>query len=401
MLNLDLIEKGLLHYEKKLQRQVSRRKLLGVQEVERPTYERYITGPVERFDRRKNSFALLAPNNPFGDAFKETYLKHTGAKSFSQPLPMAELSPEDRVNQSLGQAAWGVCMNYHPEQKPVAPPEAQVQIDNPARISRLIKKVAMWFGAEMVKIARIDQRWIYQDIDVPHEYIIICVVPHHRGFNETAPSHLSAAAVGNTYSRLTFITTQLADFIRGMGYDAVSRETRGGLGDILMVPASIDAGVGEFARNGRCLSPEFGINMRMKPVTTSMPLEVDKPVSFNTHDFCMACESCAKYCPVNAIPTGDPTDAPDRVFNNPGFRKWYIRADRCLLFWAVNRKKWTSCGGRCIAACPWNKPLNAFHNSVRWTAIHTNESFRKLLVWGDEIAYRRTLKLNQNIKDIK
>ncbi len=393
-MDLSLIEKGLLIYEKRLKQQELRRKILGVKEVERPTYERYITGPVKRYNRKKNAFALLAPNNPFGDEFKQTYLKRTGAKSFSQPLPMSELEPEDRINQSLGQAAWRLCQEYHPEPKPTAPPEAQVPVNDPAQMSRLIKKVAMWFGAELVKIAKLDQRWVYEDVDIPHKYVILCVVPHLTGFNKTAPSHLSAAAVGNTYSRLTFITTQLADFIRGLGYDAASRETRGGLGELLVVPAAIDAGVGEFARNGRCLSPEFGINMRVKPVTTDLPLEVDKPISLNIHEFCMACESCAKYCPVNAIPTGEPTEAPDSICNNPGYKKWYVKAERCLLFWAANRKKWTSCGGRCIAVCPWNKPLNLFHNTVRWAAIHAPHLIKKILVWGDEIVYQRTVKLN-------
>lgn len=247
-------------------------------------------------------------------------------------------------------------------------------------------------------VTRLDQRWVYKDLDISHPYIIICVVPHYTPFNRTAPSHLSAAAVGNTYSRLTFITTQLADFIRGMGYDAASRETRGGAGEILMVPAAIDAGVGEFARNGRCLSPEFGINMRLKSVTTNLPLQPDRPISFGTHEFCMACESCAKYCPAHAIPFGDPTEAPDSMFYNPGYRKWYVQADRCLLFWMANRKKWTTCGGRCIAVCPWNKPLNPFHNAVRWTAVHAPRAMRRLLVWADEKVYRRTVKLHPELK---
>ena len=61
----------------------------------------------------------------------------------------------------------------------------------------------------------------------------------------------------------------------------VYRETLGYASpELLMVPLAIDAGIGEFSRNGRCLSPEFGTNMRLKAVTTDLPLIADKPISF-------------------------------------------------------------------------------------------------------------------------
>ena len=158
---------------------------------------------------------------------------------------------------------------------------------------------------------------------------------------------------------------------------------------MLMVPLAIDAGVGEYSRNARCLSPEYGINMRLKAVTTDLPLEVDRPISFNTHEFCMACENCATYCPANAVPFGEPTEAPDSMFNNPGYTKWYVKAERCLMFWMANRKKWITCGGRCISVCPWNKPMNFFHNVIRRMAIHAPNPIKKALVWADRVVYER------------
>ena len=107
----------------------------------------------------------------------------------------------------------------------------------------------------------------------------------------------------------------------------------------------------------------------------------------------MACEHCATYCPANAVPFGDTTEAPDSMFNNPGYKKWYIRADRCLFFWMANRKKWITCGGRCIAVCPWNKPINFFHNGVRYLGIHAPQWFKKALVWADKIFYSRRKSL--------
>lgn len=388
-MDLGTLEKALMPYEKKLRGQERLRWLLGVKEVERPTYEEYIIGPIERFDRRKNAFMTLMPNNPFGEEFRRRFKARTGHDHWKDPLPYSELESEDRIGQSLAAAGWRLCNEYFPEGLPMTPPDGRLQVKDRAWMSRLIKKVALLFGAEMVRITKIDQRWIYKDIDIPHKYVIVIVVSHVGSLTRTAPSHFSWLSAVDTYSRLKFITTQLSDFIRGLGYDAIYRETLGWDPEMLMVPTAIDAGVGEFARNGRVLSPEFGINMRLKPVTTDLPLEVDRPISLGVHEFCMACEHCATYCPANAIPFGEPTDEPPTIHNNPGFRKWFIRADRCLFFWAANKKKWLSCGGRCISVCPWNKPIIFQHNLVRWIAAHSPTIVKKILVWGDKVWYRR------------
>lgn len=381
------LDKALLPYERKLRVQEKLRWLLGVKEVDRPTYERYIIGPIKRFDRRKNAFmTLLMPDNPFGEEFRKRFEERTHHNSLS-PLSYSELEPEDRIGQSLDAASGRLCREYYPEMFPVTPPDGRVEVTDKAKMTRLVKKVALLFGAEMVRIAKVDQRWIYRDIDIPHKYAIVAVISHARSLNNTAPSHFSGLATGATYSKLKFITTQLADFIRGLGYDAAYRETLGTNPEMLLVPTAIDAGIGEFARNGRVLSPEFGINMRLRAVTTDLPLEVDKPISFGVHEFCMACENCAAHCPANVIPFGPPTDAVLSLHNNPGFRKWYNNAERCLTFWAVNKRKWTTCG-RCICVCPWNQPVNPFHNIVRWVAIHSPTVVKKMLVWGSNVVYR-------------
>jgi epoxyqueuosine reductase len=388
-MKMKLLEQALLPYELRLQAQESLRKSLGVKEVERPTYERYITGPIERFDRRKNAFLTLTPDNPFGEEFRKRFKARTGSENWTTPLPYSELEPEDRIGMSLAEAARRPCFEYHPEPFPVTPPEGRVEVTDEAWMSRLIKKVSLFLGADMVRITKVDQRWVYQDIEIPHRYAIMIVVSHVRSLNDTAPSHFSWASAADTYARLKFITTRLTDFICGLGYDAMYRETLGHNPEMLIVPMAIDAGVGEFARNGRVLSPEYGTNMRIKAVTTDLPLEVDKPISFGAHEFCMACENCAIYCPPQAIQYGPPQDPPPGPHYNPGYRKWYTDAQKCLLFWAANKKKWTSCGGRCIAVCPWNKEINPLHNAVRWTAIHAPKVAKKMLAWTDRKLYRR------------
>lgn len=388
-MNLSKLEEALLPYEKKLQAQERLRRFLGVRQVDRPTYEKYIIGPIERFDRRKTAFMSLIPDNPFGGEFRKRFKAKTGHVHWRDRLPYSELELEDRIGQSLAAGSWRPCNEYLPEPLPVTSSEGRVKVTDKAWMARLIKKVALLFGAEMVGITELDQRWVYQDINIPHKYAIVSVVSHVRSLNNTAPSYFSWVSTTETYSRLKFIATQLTDFIRGLGYDAMYRETLGWNPEILMVPLAMDAGIGEFSRKGRVLSPEFGTNMRLKAVTTDLPLQVDKPISFGVHEFCMVCENCATYCPAKANPFGPPTDVAPAIHNNPGYRKWYVNAERCLTFWAVNKKKWLSCGGRCISVCPWNKPLVPFHNMVRWAAIHSPTAVKKVLVRIDNLLYHR------------
>ncbi len=392
MTDMTKLDRALAPYEKKLRAQERFRKLLGVKEVDRPTYEKYTIGPIERFDRRRNAFATLSPDNPFGEDFRRRFKANTGHDHYRDPLPYSELEREDRVGQSLAQACKRLCVEYHPDNLPVTPVEGRVDAEDKAWMTRLIKKIGLMLGADRVHITKVDPRWVYKNVEIPHEYAILLVVRHKPTLLGTAPSHFSWASAGDAYARLKLISTQLSDFICGIGYEARYRETLGEYNpEMIMVPMSIDAGVGEFARTGRVLSPEYGINMRIKAVTTDLPLQVDKPISFGVHEFCMSCENCATFCPSHAVPFGEPTEEPpDPVFNNAGYKKWWVRADRCLTFWAANKKKWLSCGGRCIAVCPWNKPLVFQHNLVRWTAIHAPSHLKRVLAWADVKVYGHT-----------
>ena len=378
--SLRILDAGLEPYEKKLRAMGDRRRRLGVKKVERPTYERYITGPIERFDRRRMAFLRRDPENPWSEGYAEAY-----ASRADRERSMAELEVGDRIARSLQEALWKICFTYNPDLRQIPPKEAQVPVDDLPWMTRLVKKVALFFGAEIVGITRIDQRWVYKHVDISHEYAIVIGVTHQPYLNILAPSYMAGAAVYSTYSRLKVAAVQLAEFIRGMGYDAVQRETLAKGAEMLMVPLAIDAGIGEFARTGRCLSPEFGTNMRLKAVTTDLPLEVDSPISFGVHEFCSVCGKCAMRCPAQAIPRGPPTETPSSVSNNPGYRKWYIDAEKCLLFWGANSRKWSTCGGRCIAVCPWNKSGAWYHDFARWVAINLGTRGKKALVRLDDI----------------
>ena len=128
------------------------------------------------------------PGNPHGEEFRKQFKLRTGYDSFSESLPQSELEVEDRIGASMSAAGIRLCTEYHPKTLPITPPEGRVELDSRARMSRLVKKVALLFGAEMVRITKVDQRWVYRDVDIPHKYAIIISVSHKPNLNMTAPS---------------------------------------------------------------------------------------------------------------------------------------------------------------------------------------------------------------------
>ena len=202
-MDLGKFDQAFLPYEAKLLAQEERRKRIGVREVDRPTYEKYITGPIERFDHRRNGFMASIPGNLFGEEMRQRF-KARGIEGGIPlpPPPYDELEPEDRIGYSLNAATRRLCQEYHPQPLPQTSPEGRVDVTDRRQMSRLIKKVALFFGAEMVRITRVDPRWVYRDMEISHPFAIIAVVPHVRSMNATAPSHYSGTAVSETYSRL-------------------------------------------------------------------------------------------------------------------------------------------------------------------------------------------------------
>ena len=124
-MDLRKFDQAFLPFEAKLRAQEELRRRIGVREVDRPTYEKYIIGPVERFDHRRNGFMDSIPGNPFGEEMRER-LKARGIEG-GIPLPAPpfnELEPEDRIGYSLNAAARRLCQEYHPQRSRKRPPGA-------------------------------------------------------------------------------------------------------------------------------------------------------------------------------------------------------------------------------------------------------------------------------------
>ncbi len=275
--------------------------------------------------------------------------------------------------------------------------KSKYEIEDPIIFSSILKKVAKFYGASLVGITDINDKWIYktgfkrpelvseseskeeirggkvtnslldQPINLPegiNKAIVIAVEMDPNAIS-TAPAQPAAAAASLAYSKMAFIISCLGEFIRNLGYRAIQC----GNDTALSIPLAIDAGLGALGKNGLLLTPEFGPRVRICKVFTDLPLISNLPkFSFirKVGSVCKTCYKCAKACESNAISKkGSPTFNPVTISNNPGIKKYYVNGERCFEFWIEN----SSDCGNCIAACPFSKIKEHVSPSEFWKKI--------------------------------
>ncbi len=295
-------------------------------------------------------------------------------------------------------------------------------------ITQMVKKAGHFLGASLVGIATLDQRWIYsryfdfrgsggqgnilftktEEVPLPTGQVKTAKVdptgsarPQYRDdgtlvIPETMnrvvvlafemdleavsayPSAVGAAATGAGYSQMAFTTASLAEFIRGLGFNAIPCANHTGLS----IPMAIDAGLGELGRQGILITPKYGPRVRLAKIITDLPLEPDRPISFGVTEFCDVCMKCAQQCPGQAISYDKRHRERLSVSNNPAVLKWPVKADRCLEIW--QRYGFTDCGN-CIRCCPFNKAEGWLHETARAVIRGCSRPVDKLLVKLDDL----------------
>jgi len=277
------------------------------------------------------------------------------------------------------------------------PSGLKLSVDEPERMTRVVKKAARFFGADLVGVCELDRRWIYSysyhmqtkeyaPVEIPEEckYAIVTAVEMNYEGLRTSPAYPQGAATGLGYSEEAFTAGILAQFIRALGYKGIPQ----GNDTSCSIPLAIDAGLGELARSGLLITHEFGPRVRISKVFTDLPLVPDKPVEFGVWDFCRICGKCAANCPGQAIMSGEPTEEIHNMSNRKGLIRWPINAEKCLAFWAAQGG---SCAN-CIRVCPFNKTSGWLHTSVKWAVKHTRWLDPLFLRGDDLFGYGRQIK---------
>ena len=282
----------------------------------------------------------------------------------------------------------------------------------PEEMSVTVKAAARFYGAGLAGIAPINEAYVYsqqheggrnpklppreivfQDIDVPAvtakqfivprkmKWVVAIAIPMDLDLLRRSPTSMGDAATALGYSQSVFVVGSLAEFIRGLGYQAIPcvNDTA------LSVPFAVDAGLGELSRLNKLVSPEFGAAVRLCKVFTDLPLSCDKPVDSGIVAFCKRCKKCAEACPSHALSFDDEPSFKTRgPWNNPGHKAWFEDSYKCYQYW---QHVDTGCG-ICLAACPYTKAAGGWiHDAVRASTSITPAADHFFRVMDDAFGY--------------
>jgi reductive dehalogenase len=249
----------------------------------------------------------------------------------------------------------------------------KIEVPDAAAMSRHIKAVAHYMGADVVAVARAHPSFLYagsryvQDgtaedayqetspTDLVKKYPYIIVATTAWDYNKLqAHRHLIGdAAYHISQIKGNMILKALEGYIKELGYTALR-------GVCTPQAAGVASGVGELGRNGLVINKTYGARIHMPdPIMTDLPLVADQPVDNAVEDFCKICRKCANTCPTNSIPFGD------KVVHN-GIEKYKINWLTCYKLRPYVHDYWGSCL-TCATVCPFTKPNVWWHSLATWS----------------------------------
>ncbi len=265
------------------------------------------------------------------------------------------------------------------------PPRVDAWQGSPEEAAKMVKRVGRFFGASLVGIVPLNKQYIYShawwkdgthkeivfsDVDKPVEteeqmiipekmrWVIVMGIPMDVDMMDYTPSPLGCAETRITYSKIGLIVSGVAEFLRGIGYNAIPSINDLGLN----IPMAIDAGFCEQGRNGKLISPEFGPSMRLCKVITDLPMVRDNPIRFGVREFCEVCMKCADECPPNAISREKRTWSHDSISCSSGHYTWHLDNEACRKYWSLGVA--ANCTA-CIRSCPFTKHPGLVHELAR------------------------------------
>lgn len=360
-----------------------------------PTYKRFITSGLKRFDERNTGFSRGAVE---GD--KYTLMHERSIANIEKLIPGKTIF--DHATWVAGRTVDYVLRKngLARETAPIYNDKYKLKTPDPIGMTKIIKNIALWIGADLVGVAKLNPLWIYTNwglhnatytdaakegdpIEISPEYKMVIVMAHEMDYHLVRRTPNVEPETDIAYSKCAWSAASLATFISELGYRAIPAVNEIGLS----IPMAVDAGLGEMGRHGQLITRDFGPRIRISKVLTDLPLIPDSPIDIGVQKFCEKCKLCAKYCPSRALMLGERTDQAWDESNSPGMLKWPIRAMRCFDWWVKNGTHCTVC----IRVCPWNKPNNILHRMVRIFA--ERNIFTPLIVYMDQLlGYGRQVK---------
>ena len=257
--------------------------------------------------------------------------------------------------------------------------------------SKILKALSFRYGAGDVGLCMLDRRFVYnsyydsadkksypirfsddpevaelnvtvpcvledktQVIPASMKYVIVMIYPMDEKGISTAPRLTHMASTQEQYSQIAFTSMSLAEFIRGLGYNAIPSAND----TAVNIPLAINAGLGELTRSTKLAHPAYGTCCRISKVITDMPLQPDEPIEFGVYEFCKKCGRCAEKCPAKALSTDNEMSSVDYSETGSGkVKMWQADSAKCREMFV---KTGTNCG-ICVASCPLNMKNTLMH----------------------------------------
>jgi reductive dehalogenase len=240
----------------------------------------------------------------------------------------------------------------------------RIGVTDPQALTRHIKRVARFFGANVVGIAAVHPSMLYSGSRAPDDgsgasggggpkadstemarrypFAICLCTAWDYNLIQAHRHHIGDHAYHFSQSKLQLVYANLAAYIRELGYEVVKNRVQ-------PMPAALAAGIGELGRNGMLITEKFGARVHLgDPLLTNMPLIPDQPIDIGVEDFCKICRKCATTCPTNSI------SMEDKVVHN-GVEKYKINWETCYRLRAYVLDFWEVCL-TCVTVCPYTKP---------------------------------------------
>ncbi|QLF69084.1 4Fe-4S dicluster domain-containing protein [Peteryoungia desertarenae] len=236
-----------------------------------------------------------------------------------------------------------------------------------------VKAAGYFLSADAIGLCRVPE-WAWyshdsrgQPIAPYHDQAINLLID--QGFDTmegaSGDDWISVAQSMRAYLRFSLLGGVLAEHMRRLGYGARVHSVIDG--EVLQPPLLLLSGLGEVSRIGEViLNPYLGPRLKSGTVTTSMPLDHDKPIDFGLQRFCEACNKCARECPSGAITAG-----PKLMYN--GYEIWKSDAEKCTRYRLTNAAGGMC--GRCMKTCPWNLE-----------GLFADDAFRKVAMTAPSLA---------------
>jgi hypothetical protein len=193
----------------------------------------------------------------------------------------------------------------------------RVVVDDPAAMTRHIKTVAHYMGADVVGIAKAHPSFLYAgsryvqdgtaqdayETQTPEElvrkfpYVIQATTAWDYNKLQAHRHHIGDSAYHVSQMKGVLVLKALEGYIKELGYTALR-------GVVTPQAAGVAGGIGELGRNGLVINKTYGARIHLPdPILTDLPLVADQPVDIGVEDFC----KIAANAPTPVPPTASPS----------------------------------------------------------------------------------------------